>query len=166
MIPGMWAEADGLVKRQTDLIDGVELRQRDPQRRYALLRKQLVAALRELPFAVDALHRDPRLAGKGAPQVINAVVETGGSAAKTGVDRTRGARHRRWDRLADGHRDRTCRAAHRRWLLMLLRARLRHARDAADTTCQHRRSEEHTAELPSHIRHSYAGFLLKKKNRQ
>src|SRR3546814_12127416 len=133
MIPGMWAEADGLVKRQTDLIDGVELRQRDPQRRYALLRKQLVAALRELPFAVDALHRDPRLAGKGAPQVINAVVETGGSAAKTGVGRTSGARHRRWDRLGDWHSERNCRGATLRRLLLLLPAPPRPARDAWDT---------------------------------
>src|SRR3546814_6630472 len=60
-------DADALVERQPALIDGVENRQRDPQLRYALLRKQLVAALRELPFAVDPLHRDAGLAGESAP---------------------------------------------------------------------------------------------------
>src|SRR3546814_17337190 len=60
-------DADALVERQTVLIDGVEHRQRDPQLRYALLRKQLVAALRELPFAVHPLHRDAGPAGARAP---------------------------------------------------------------------------------------------------
>ena len=51
-------------------------------------------ALRERPLTVDALYRDAGLAGEGAPQFENTVVETGGSAAETGVDRARGARHR------------------------------------------------------------------------
>jgi len=105
---------------------------------------KLGAALRDRPFAVYALDRDAGLAGKGAPERSNTIIEARRGTAEAGIERAARWRGRRANRLPDRNGDRARSVG--RGLRLAWR---RHQRRAADASCEQRRADRHAEQRPA-----------------